>query len=191
MKLALLFSGLASVWSLLALLFSGPVEVGLEGPCFSAGLSPGGIPCVSLPKMAGSCGDCAPSSPRCLWGVADAFPDSDVVDRSPLVSCGSSSERADSLAADDAFDAVVDLLILIADDAAVDDAAAVVFVRGRLTACGRLRIVAVVVLGDGFTELQWITADGSLVAVVAPPAAVGPGAADAAAPPWLFVPLWF
>ena len=114
MKLALLFSGLASVWSLLALLFSGPVEVGLEVPCFSAGLSPGGIPCVSLPKVAGSSGDCAPSSPRCLWGLADAYPDSDDVDRSPLVSCGSSSERADSLAADDAFDAVVDLQILIA-----------------------------------------------------------------------------
>ena len=52
-----------------------------------------------------------------------------------MVSCGSSSERADSLAADDAFDAAVDSQIQNAHNAAAD-AAAVVVVRGRLTACG-------------------------------------------------------
>ena len=36
------------------MLFSGSVELGLEGPCFSAGHSSGGFPCVSFPKMAGS-----------------------------------------------------------------------------------------------------------------------------------------
>ena len=80
-----------------------------------------------------------------------------------MVSCGSSSERADSLAADDAFDAAVDSQIQNAHNAAAADAAAVVFVRGRLTACGvigpaatsDLRMVAEEVLGDGFTDLQW------------------------------------
>ena len=56
-------------------------------------------------------------SPCCLGDLAEAYPDSDVSD-SPLVSCNSSSERADSLAANDAFDAAVDSQIQMADDAA-------------------------------------------------------------------------
>ena len=69
--------------------------------------------------MAGSSGDGAPSSPRCLWGLAAAYPDSDADDRSPLLSCGSSSERADSLAADDAS---VPLIPCCADSIAADAA---------------------------------------------------------------------
>ena len=113
--------------------------------------------------MAGS----APPSPRCLWGLAETYPDSDPDE---LRSGGGSSDRADSLAADDAFDAAVESQILMAADAAVADAEAVVFVRGRLVECGivgpaatflmatsmaDLRAVAVEVFGDDFTELQW------------------------------------
>ena len=77
----------------------------------------------------------APSS-CCLGDLANAYPDSDVSDSS-LASRNSSSERVDSLAANDAFDAAVDSQIQLAADAAADDAAALLFVRERLP--GRCR----------------------------------------------------
>ena len=108
--------------------------------------------------MAGSPWSTPPRSPRCLWGLADTYPDSD---NDELLSGGGSSDRADSEAADDAFNAAVESQIEMAADAAAADAEAVGFVRGRLVECGivgpaatflmatsiaDLRIVAVVVL---------------------------------------------
>ena len=124
-------------------------------PCFS--------PCVVFPKMARSPWSTPPRSSRCLWadiGLADSYPDSD---HSELLSGGGSSDRADSEAADYAFNAAVESQVEMAADAAAADAVAVCFVRSRLAECGivgpaatflmatsmaDLRAVAVEVLGD-------------------------------------------
>ena len=88
---------------------------------------------------------------------------SDAPSADDLLSDGGTSARADSDAANDAFDAAVVSQSLAAD-------AADVFVRGRLVECGivgdaatslmatsiaDLRAVAVEVLGGEFSELQW------------------------------------
>ena len=70
----------------------------------------------------------APQSPCCLRGLAETYPDDS--DPNELRSVGDSSDRADSLAADDAFDAAVESQIQMAADAAAADAEAVVFGRG-------------------------------------------------------------
>ena len=169
--------------------------------------------------MAGSPWSTPPRSPRCLWGFADTYPDSD---NDELLSGGGSSDRADSQAADDAFNAAVESQIQNAADAAAADAVAVCFVRGRLAECGivgpaatflmatsmaDLPAVAVEVLGDDFTELQWLvlhrmrvdaefggcrevlavtrslfTSDGSPIVAPSPPTTGVPAVAAAAAP---------
>ena len=88
-------------------------------------------------------------------------------DDGPLLSANSSSERADSCAADDAFDAAVETQIQRAAD---DAAAAELHVRDRLVACGvvghaamslmassidELRLVAFEVLGNDISDLHW------------------------------------
>ena len=109
-----------------------------------------------------------PRSPRCMWSWPGSNDCPELADEEADLS--DSVLDATSPAGDDAPDAAVDSLIMSAAEAAVVDAAAAVFVRGRLNACGvighaatslmastiaDLRMVAAEVLGDGFTEVQW------------------------------------
>ena len=75
----------------------------------------------------------APPSPLGLRGLADTYPESDAPSADDLLSDGGTSARADSDAANDAFDAAAASLSLAAD-------AADVFVRGRLVEAGILAL---------------------------------------------------
>lgn len=92
--------------------------------------------------MAGS----PPRSPRCLWGLAVTYPDDS--DPDELRSGGVSSDRADSDAADDAFEAAVESQFQVAADAAN------AFVRGRLVECGIVGAAATFLMTTSIADLR-------------------------------------
>ena len=85
-----------------------------------------------------------PPHPRCLWGLADTYPDSDPVGRSLLFSGGSSSDRADSLAYASGSGGVITIDAAIMG--ALDDAAFVASCGARISAAAD----ADDVLGDDY-----------------------------------------